>query len=677
MVEPGLQTFSVEKPFNARAAGGRLVLLCGLAPALLTIALAIWRPWVIAQIDRRVYDQFLHALPVSPQDDSRVTVIDIDERSVAAVGQWPWSRDVLAKLVIRLHEMGATVIALDVIFPESDRFQRVEPARNDDTDAALAAALRQARVIVGYAFTFNDRSTGSPGCAAEPLRMPIIQSSGSNLELPAFHATGVVCSLPLIANAAQGSGFLNAVPDPDGMLRRVPLIIEHQGHLYPALGLAAAMAATATHPSALRLLNVNATSLAVDSRDIPLDARSNLLLRYRGPARTLRYVSAVDVLEGRAPVAAVKNAIAMVGATALGTRDGVATPFDTVFPGVEVQATVADNLLRGDFISRPADARIAEIAGVLVFGIAAAMLVARFGLAWGSAAGLMLLAAGWRGTSWAMTSKGAFLSPVLPAISLVASLLAATLARLAHEHHRADSATDDSEAAQRMMVQSLLSLTEIRDAETGTHSRRTQQYSRLLAMQLRAHPRFCDFLTPEHVELLSTLAPLHDIGKVGVPDQLLNKPGPLTDDEFKEMKKHPVYGLKVITTAQKRAHAGDDETLAMAKDIVYTHHERWDGMGYPRGLKGEQIPIPGRLMAIVDVYDALTTARCYRGPLPHDRAVELIVNGDGTHFDPAVVDAFRRTAGLMHRVAYESNDTAFTAVAARGSAISRPSSPAP
>jgi CHASE2 domain-containing sensor protein len=654
---------TVEKPPNPRVAGRRLVLLCGVIPALLTVGVALRRPVLLTQLDRRIYDGFLRELPASPQDSSRVTVVDIDERSLAAVGQWPWSRDVIARLVTRLREMGAVVIALDVIFPESDRFQRVDSAPGDETDAALASALQQGHVVVGYAFTFSDDANASPNCPLSPLTMPVVQAGAGTAELPVFHATGVVCSLPQISKAAQGSGFLNAIPDSDGMLRRMPLVIEHQGQLHPALGLAAAMAASGDRPVALRMVNVNATSLVLDSREVPLDARSNLLLRYRGRTRTLRYVSAIDVLQGRASPAAVKNAIAIVGATALGARDGVATPFDTQFPGVEVQATIADNLLRGDFIARPADALSVELAAVLGLGIAVTLLVARFGLGWGSALGLLLLAVGWRGSAWVMTATGAYFSPVFPAIGLLASMLAATLAKLAQERDRAESATDESEAAQRMMVQSLLSLTEIRDAETGSHSRRTQQYSRLLAMQLRDHPRFREYLTPSHIEMLSSLAPLHDIGKVGIPDQLLNKPGALTDDEYREMKKHPGYGLKVITTAQKRAHADDDETLAMAKDIVYTHHERWDGQGYPRGLQGEQIPIPGRVMAVVDAYDALTSARCYRGPLPHDHAVEMIVKGEGTHFDPAVIEAFRRTAPMLYRVAHETTDTAFAALA--------------
>jgi adenylate cyclase len=469
--------------------------------------------------------------------------------------------------------------------------------------------------------------------------------------------------LPLLMKAADGSGFLNAVPDSDGMLRRLPMLIERDGQLYPSLALSTAIAATGAHPVALRIQNINAASLVLDTgAEVPLDGRSNMLLRYRGGSHSLPYISALDVLEGRGSSAVLKDAIAVVGATALGTRDGVSTPFETVFPGVEVQATAADNLLRGDFISRPPGALMVEITAVLALGIVVTMLVVRLGLAWGSAAGVLLLLGAWRGSVWLMTARGQYFSPVFPAVGLVASLLAATLAKLAHERHRAESATDDSESAQRMMVQSLLSLTEIRDAETGNHSRRTQQYSRLLAQQLREHPRFREYLTAPNVELLSSLAPLHDIGKVGIPDQLLNKPGALTDEEFGEMKKHPTYGLKVITTAQKRAGADDDEILSMAKDIVYTHHERWDGHGYPRGLKGEQIPIPGRVMAVVDVYDALTSNRCYRPSLPHDRAVELIVNGEGTQFDPAIVDAFLRSASLLRRVAHESTDTAFAPV---------------
>ena len=626
---------------NDRVAGRRLVLLCGVAPALLTAGLALYRPSLLTQLDRRVYDGMLRSLPAQ-STPSRVAVVDIDDRSLAAIGQWPWRRDVVARLISRLRDAGAAVVALDVVFPESDRLGA--------SDAALADALREGRVVLGYAFTFRDAGSRATSCTMHPLSVPIVQPAGNDVGTPTFKASGAVCSLPSLAKAASSSGFLNAIPDVDGMLRRVPLMIEYQGQLYPSFGLSTAMAATHARAGALRVMNVNAASLLLDTGEIPLDGRSNMLLRYRGGSRSLRHVSAVDVLQGNTTGVDLKDAIAVVGATALGTRDSVSTPFDTLFPGVEVQATVVDNLLRMDFISRPPDSLTVEMAGILSLGIAIALLVARLGLGWGSAAGAILLVASWRSAHWMMISRGDYFSPVFPAIGLMASLGAAILAKLAYERHRADAAADETESAQRMMVQSLLSLTEIRDAETGNHSRRTQLYSRLLALQLRDHPRFHEYLTDERIDLLSKLAPLHDIGKVGVPDQLLNKRGPLTSAEFSEMQKHPVYGLSVITTAQKRAGAEDDAILAMAKDIVYTHHERWDGKGYPRGLKGEQIPIPGRLMAIVDVYDALTTERCYRESLPHERAVELIVNGEGTHFDPAVVDAFVRSASVLRHV---------------------------
>jgi putative two-component system response regulator len=201
------------------------------------------------------------------------------------------------------------------------------------------------------------------------------------------------------------------------------------------------------------------------------------------------------------------------------------------------------------------------------------------------------------------------------------------------------------------MVQSLLSLTEVRDMETGRHSRRTQEYARILAQQLASDPQFHDYLTPDRIALLSSLAPLHDIGKVGVPDRLLNKTGALTAEETVEMRKHPAHGRDVIVHAERDVGTSDDVILAMAKDIVYTHHEKWDGTGYPEGLRGAAIPIAGRLMALVDVYDAVTTRRAYREPMSHDDAVAFIVAGKGTHFDPSVVDAFVEISPVLKRVA--------------------------
>jgi adenylate cyclase len=442
----------------------------------------------------------------------------------------------------------------------------------------------------------------------------------------------------------------------------VPLVAELDGRTYPSLAVAATSAMLGAKNISLHVANVNSASLRIDDRIVPVDGKSNLLVRYRGRKKTFPYLSAADVMNGRLDPQRVRGKIVFVGTTALGTREVVATPLDTLFAGVEVQATVADDLLEESYIRRSALGAMLESSAALGLGLAIAALVAGAGVASGVIGCVAGTAGVWFAATWLLSSRGLFVSPLFPTIAAAGALAVMTLGRFGAERRRAESAGRERTAAQRLMVQTLLSLTEVRDAETGRHSRRTQQYARVLADALARDHEFHEYMTPQRIDLLSSLAPLHDIGKVGIPDHILNKPGPLTQEEYVEMQKHPALGRDVILKAEQQVGVKDDATLAMAKDIVYTHHERWDGQGYPRGLKGEQIPIPGRLIAIVDVYDALTTTRCYRESLPHDRAVELIVNGEGTHFDPAVVDAFLRSAPLLRAAAHGAPSAAVQAV---------------
>lgn len=205
--------------------------------------------------------------------------------------------------------------------------------------------------------------------------------------------------------------------------------------------------------------------------------------------------------------------------------------------------------------------------------------------------------------------------------------------------------TQDLVHGRDVTIHSLAVLAETRDNETGSHIMRTKNYVRLLAERLMAHPKFRDSLDSESVELLFKSTPLHDIGKVGVPDRILLKPGKLTVEEFEEMKMHTVYGRNAILKAEE-ALGDNPETsfLRVAREITIAHHEKWDGSGYPYGLKGPDIPISGRLMAIADVYDALVSKRVYKNSMSHEEAVQIITEGDGrtmpNHFDPTVLDAF-------------------------------------
>ncbi len=194
-------------------------------------------------------------------------------------------------------------------------------------------------------------------------------------------------------------------------------------------------------------------------------------------------------------------------------------------------------------------------------------------------------------------------------------------------------------AIQNVTIFAMASLAETRDNETGNHIRRTRIYVKNLALKLQNHPKFKDFLTKEIIDTLYKSAPLHDIGKIGIPDYILLKKGKLSFEEFEIMKTHTTLGKKAIEQAENQL-GYEVSFLKIAKEIAYLHHEKYDGSGYPLGLKGEEIPISARLMSVADVYDALISRRVYKDSIEHEKAVEIMKEGKGSHFDPDILEAF-------------------------------------
>jgi putative two-component system response regulator len=255
--------------------------------------------------------------------------------------------------------------------------------------------------------------------------------------------------------------------------------------------------------------------------------------------------------------------------------------------------------------------------------------------------------------------------PVNPAITLarVRNHLQLKLARdLLHDHNQhlereVQKRTREVVAMQDVTIRAMASLAETRDNETGNHIRRTQHYVMALALKLQNHPRFCDELTDETIALMFKSAPLHDIGKVGIPDRILLKPARLTAEEFEIMKTHAALGRDAIVAAEQDL-GQSNPFLRYAKEITYSHQEKWDGTGYPEGLAGDAIPLSARLMAVADVYDALISQRVYKPAYSHDESVAIILEGRGKHFDPDMVDAFAELAEDFRQIAARFADEA-------------------
>lgn len=650
----------------------RSILLYGIAFSVFLFFLSIVEPNFISFLNNKIYDTLLKSSPTGEPSTIPV-IVTIDEKSLRQYGQWPWPRYRIAILLDKLRELGALSIGLDILFAEDDRTS-VDMIRKGllhdfgvdlkfaglpeelrDNDKRLADTLSRGTVVLGYQFLFEEDS-GPDNCLLHPIHINRIGPDNTGEDSVLFiTARNVSCNLRMLSQAVASSGFFNVSPDPDGILRRVPLIIEHKGRFYPSLSLATLMRALNMNEVFLKTGNGGEEFLYLNQTAIPLTSKGNMLIRFRGKGKTFDYFSASDILSDRVPKEKIQGKILFVGTSASGMREFKSTPFDPIFPGLEIHATVVDNILKKDFLSRPQWVPGLESFIGLVLGVLSAVILARTGAGWSSLLLGTFAVAFWQASLWVFRHEGIFISPVSPLMVLLCNFTLMTFLKSWHEEKRLRERTHQLAMVQEATIESMSSLVETRDPETGGHIKRTQNYVKLLAEYLKNQPRFSPILDDETIDLLCKSAPLHDIGKVGVSDKILLKPSGLTDKEFEGMKQHTVYGHDAILSAERKL--GSTSFLRFAREITYTHHEKWDGSGYPEGLKGEQIPVAGRLMALADSYDALTSKRVYKSQISHEEAVQIIIEGKASHFDPDVVDAFLEVKENFRQIALKYADS--------------------
>ena len=507
---------------------------------------------------------------VPPPTD--IVIVKIDDRTFGELNKpWPLSRSLHARVIDRLHAAGAREIVYDVQFTEPRT-----PAEDGDLYDAIGAA------------------------------------GGVTLATSQSDAQGRTNVLGGDANLAQvnaRAAAANLTTSQGGVITHYPYEVSH----LKSLAVVAAERATGKPLSPSRFRDGNA------------------LIDYRGGAGTFRSVPFWQVLEGGVPARVFRDKIVVVGATAPSLQDFHATPTSgsNLMPGPEVQANAIWTALRGNPLTS-APGWLTALA-ILVGGLLAPLAALRLGLI---RATMIAVAAG---VAYAVAAKLTFDAGVVIGLTgPLAACVLGTAGMLAASYFAARSEgrvlgwavrrrTEQLRDAQFEVITRLAQAAESRDGDTGEHIHRIGDLCERLALRVG--------FDPAAAHMLRHASALHDVGKIGIPDNVLLKPAGLDPDEWRIMQSHTVMGGEIL--------AGSNSPLIqMAEAIALTHHERWDGSGYPSGLKGEEIPLEGRICAICDVYDALGSKRPYKDAWPVERVLEEIAQGSGSHFDPALVRAF-------------------------------------
>lgn len=608
-------------------------------------------------LDYQIYDLIKPELNLDRSNS--VVVVEIDEKSLEIFGQWPWSRILVAKLAQEILLSKPAAFGMDVIFAEKDRTSLDEiknfykdslnlelntnkiPTLLLDNDKILASSLEAGNSVLAV---FASNIPRNKACNK-------LTTIKSNLTFENIDKIDdLICSYEPLNALAKANGFINARAFSDGVLRYTNLFFYYKNSLIPSFSVAMLMQ---VDPNLTLLKDEKNRGLKVKflEKEVKLNDEAKALNEIY-PKNKFKTFSASDVLLDRVDKSEFSGKFVLFGATALGLNDHFVSSGGKIRSGIFYHASLIENFLTNSLVSQPNFYKDLNFyLSVLVLVLLAFMIV-RYGYLPSFFVFVLLTVTAFVSAEIKLKS-GVYISIGYIVIPVFIIFLFFTLSMTFYSFWEKRSFLKELEEAHSSAIDSMITVVEGKDRETGGHILRTREYVRVLAQYLRKKGIYN--FSPTFIKVLCQAVPLHDIGKVAIPDNILNKNGSLDEKEWEIMKKHVIYGKEIIQKAKMRS-SGKNLFLNAATNIAYTHHEKWDGSGYPQGLKGDEIPIEGRLMAIADVYDALTSKRVYKEKFNYEKAENMIINESGTHFDPILIKAFIDLKSEFRKIAQKYED---------------------
>ncbi|MEG3753372.1 CHASE2 domain-containing protein [Psychromonas arctica] len=650
-------------------------------PSLVGFIITIWfayyafsTPINERTLDWKVYDFYNSYYPQSEPNKS-IIIIDIDDQSIEAIGQWPWPRFQLAEALRSVIEGKPSSILIDILLTEKDRSSLANIQQLFATQFAIDLDLSSVpHVLKDYDAYFSQVIDGTPVILSSLLSQYEVQQQkqciNSYVEQKNYQKTtedtlekslrnfnsrqykGIICPLQQFYQHAAATGFINPSIDNDGIVRRIPIVKMYNNKLIPSLSMAGLTVIFGSEFTVNR--GHVGTSIKLNNNYIPVDQSGDALLNFRGEGRHYQTISMLNLMNGTISPDYFTGKVVLLGATASALNDISNTYLDPVFPNVELHATLIDNVISDDVLTIPIWFGELESFMILLIGILLALLMIKKSvMALNISAGLLLCALIILPAMLLYITQ-VYLSPFIAIVSLVLSFIVMTTLKYYCAERQLATVQGAIANANLSIIDSMATVAELRDSETGGHITRTRLYVQALIKQLQTKPKYKHQINDEYIKFVSAASPLHDIGKVGIPDHILLKPGKLSADELVIMRTHAALGGDILRQTIKKL--GPNPYLNIAIEIANYHHEKWDGTGYPLGLKGDAIPLSARVMAVADVFDALINKRIYKKAVSFDDTFSYIKQGSGNHFDPDVVDAFIEIKSDLLCIAQTIND---------------------